>query len=256
MSATPWLFVHRRSPGARARLICFPHAGGQPVAFAGWPAALPPAVDVLCAHLPGRGRRFAEPPITDRAALVEAIGPAIAADLASDPRPAVFLGHSMGGVLAFELCRWLAARGHPRPAHLVVVAHRAPHVPLARAPVHAAGDAALVAELRRLGGTPAEVLASDELMALFMPMIRADYTVAETWLPGREATVDVPILALGGWSDPNVSPAAIEAWRGHTTAGFDWAMFEGGHFFLHARPGALWPALRPLLTRDEVRSGG
>ncbi|MGW6529417.1 thioesterase II family protein [Streptomyces venezuelae] len=46
----------------RLRLCCLPYAGGTGAVFKDWPAALPPGIQLLTAHLPGRGDRFAEPP--------------------------------------------------------------------------------------------------------------------------------------------------------------------------------------------------
>ena len=141
----------------------------------------------------------------------------------------------------------LDARELRRPDHLIVVGHRPPHLPLARAPVHDAPDALMIGELCRQGGTPAEVLASDEMMDILLPMIRADYAIAETWLPGPEARVHVPLTAVGGWSDADVHPRAVEGWGRHTDADFAWHMVEGGHFFLHERPHTMQPILEPIL---------
>lgn len=240
------------APGA-PRLIGFPHAGGQPAALAGLAVVLSADAELRAVYLPGRGRRVGEAPIADRERLIDALGPRLAA-LLDDGRPTVFLGHSMGCVVAFEACRWLRDRGHRRPDHLVVVAHRSPHTPLARPPVHAAPPEALMRELHRQGSTPDEVLASDEMMDLLLPMIRADYTIAETWHLEPEVRIDVPITAIGAWSDADVHPRAVEAWGRHTTAGFDWRMVEGDHFFLQSRPDALRPALGPILDGARRRA--
>lgn len=243
-----WLVDVQRPPAPRVELVCFPHAGGQPAAFAEWPRRLPPDVALRAVQLPGRAQRLAEPPVADRAALIERMAAPLAAAVERSSAPVIWLGHSMGAVLAFELCRALSARRLPRPALLVVAAHRPPHRPLAGPNLHSADDEAMLDDLRRVGATPPEVIADAEFMALLMPMIRADYAIAETWCPGA-VSVDVPLLALGGWSDDEVPPEAVEGWRGHTTAGFEWAMCEGDHFFLHARPGAAWATVRAALER-------
>ncbi len=57
--------------------------------------------------------------------------------------------------------------------------------PLAAPAAHAAcaGDADLLEEVRRLGGTPEAVLADRDLMDLLLPMVRADFRLVETYVP-------------------------------------------------------------------------
>ncbi|MCB9540739.1 MAG: thioesterase [Myxococcales bacterium] len=228
-----WFTTLADPPDATTRLLCLPHAGGQPAAFAAWPAHLPPTVELRVARLPGRAGRIGEPPIRDIDPLVEALG---AAMRALPALPTVIFGHSMGAAVGFALCRWLARQGAPAPTHLVVAGRRAPHLPPTTPPVHDASDEALVAELRRLGGTPPQVLQHRELLELLLPMLRADYRIAETYHAPATATVDCPLLALGGEDDADVPPAALAAWGHHTTAAFRAQQLPGGHFFLHERP--------------------
>ncbi|MBU3068095.1 alpha/beta fold hydrolase [Nocardia sp. NEAU-G5] len=74
-------------------------------------------VDVLAIQYPGRQDRLREPGITDLAYLADLI----AAELAclDDGLPAVFFGHSMGAILAFEVAWRLENSGRvPRSERL------------------------------------------------------------------------------------------------------------------------------------------
>src|SRR5207247_11422405 len=97
-----------------------------------------------------------------------------------------------------------------------VAAHARPRRPERLQPMHALSDAEFRDELRRLNGTPAAVLESEELMQAVLPTIRADFQLCETYDPADEPPLDCPILALGGRDDARASAADLEAWRAYT----------------------------------------
>jgi medium-chain acyl-[acyl-carrier-protein] hydrolase len=243
----PWLPYRRPRAGARLRLFCFPYAGGGAGAFRGFQEALPAHVEVAAVQLPGREGRLHHAPIADMARLVAAIADGLAPALG--PLPFAFFGHSMGAAIAFELARELRRRGAgggPAPAHLVVSACPAPHLPDTDG-THALPDAEIIDHLRVLGGMSEEILANRELMEMILPVFRADAAVTETHAHAEEAPLDVPITAIGGLDDDKAPRADLEAWRRHTRAAFALEMLPGGHFFLQtARPGLLAVLARAL----------
>jgi len=85
--------------------------------------------------------------------------------------PFAFFGHSMGALIAFELARHLRRRAWPAPRHLFLSAARAPQRPPA-SPLHHLPEPALLSELRRLNGTPPEILQEPELLAVVLPLLR------------------------------------------------------------------------------------
>lgn len=96
-------------------------------------------------------------------------------------------GHGMGATMAFECARLLRANGR-EPQALFVSAQRAPQLPAPGAPIHGLDDDAFLDEVLALGGTDAGVLASDEMRALFMPVLRARIKEArDGGLPDTEA---------------------------------------------------------------------
>ena len=200
--------------------------------FRGWSDALSsPMVEVVPVQLPGRETRWAEKPIPRVRPLIELA----ARDLLPwlEP-PFALLGHSMGALLAFELARELRRRGAPQPRHLFVAARAAPHTHRPLRPTYSLGDVAFVEELRRLNGTPPEVLANPELLDIMLPMVRADFELCETYAYAPEPPLACPISAYGGSDDDHVTPHMIDAWRLQTTGRFSSRIFPGGHFFFRA----------------------
>jgi len=243
-----WL-VRRGSPAlARLRLFCFAHAGGAASTFRDWPAELPPAIDVCAIQLPGREGRIAEEPLTSLAATVPAVAGAIRPLL---DVPFAFFGHSMGGLIAFELARELRRTGAPQPSHLLVSGRRAPTVPTRKADIHALPTPEFLRAIRDYDGTPAEVFENEQLLELILPVLRADLTLTETYTYQPGPPLGMPVSAFYGREDPTVTAADADAWRHQTTGAFRIHELPGGHFFLQTAQQQLLLAisedLAPLL---------
>lgn len=248
-----WFTRVRPRPDAAIRLFCFPHAGGAASSYFHWPAALD-GIDVLAVQPPGREGRLPEPPIADMPTLLERLVAAIEPHL---DRPCMFFGHSMGSLVAFELARELRSRGLRTPERLYVSGRRSPTLPSREPPLHVLPDGELAAELnRRFGGLPAAILAEPELMALFLPVIRADLTVLERHEFRPDPVLDLPVTALGGEDDARAAEADLAAWRALTSSGFALRRFPGGHFYLHDRRDAFLRAFAAMLSADLATAPG
>jgi len=191
--------------------------------------ALPPWVELSILQLPGREALFGAPMYQSMKPLVDAILPIIT--LALDTSFA-FFGHSLGAHVAFEVARRLRNKNISSPRGLVVSGTRAPHLPSRRTPLHDLPTPRLIDQLRRYGGTPEAVLQNQELMDIFLPPLRADLTIFETYSPASESPFDFPITAFGGQTDHRTDPDELEAWKEHTTGSFSVRFFAGGHFYL------------------------
>jgi medium-chain acyl-[acyl-carrier-protein] hydrolase len=198
--------------------------------FQHWSRNLPSGVEVCPIQLPGRGKRWHEPPFTRLLPLVKAIAQGLLPYL---DRPFAFYGHSMGAMISFELARLLRREGKPQPVHLFVSSSDAPHLGSTLQPIYDLPEPELMDELRRLNGTPKAAFEHPELMQLLLPLIRADFAVCQTYVYSDEPPLDCTISAFGGKQDPDVSRESLNQWRRHTTSAFSLRMLEGDHFFLH-----------------------
>jgi medium-chain acyl-[acyl-carrier-protein] hydrolase len=226
-----WVTCPKTNPQANLRLFCFPYAGGSSLSFRTWALSLPKNIEVCPVELPGRGTQMKSTPFTRMEPLVIAFAPILLPYL---DKPFAFFGHSMGGLLSFELARHFCKEYGKKPSHLFVSASRAPQIPSPKPPIHALPETEFKQELRRLNGTPASVLENAELMQIITPLLRADFAVLETYVYTQQPPLECTITAFGGLEDQEINTQELEGWRSQTKNSFQLEMFSGDHFFIHS----------------------
>lgn len=214
-------------PDAAVRLLCLPHAGAGASVFRGWGRGLPPAIGPCPVQPPGRERRMSEEPFTAVQPLVRQLAAEVVASVAS---PYAVFGHSTGALSAFELIREVRRLGAPGPVHLFVAGRRAPQLPIRRSELARLSLPELADLLRRLGGTPPELLADMDLLALMQPLLAADFSVNEDYEYAAQDPLSIPVTAFAGASDAGADVAMMTAWHEQTTAEFAIHPLDGGHF--------------------------
>jgi medium-chain acyl-[acyl-carrier-protein] hydrolase len=248
VSTSNWLACYKPNPRASLRLFCFPYAGGRASIFRNWPDGLPANIELYTVELPSRGKRIKEPPFSRMAPLVHAIANAI------DPylgKPFCFFGHSMGALISFELTRLLRHHRGLEPSHLFVSGSPAPQIPDAHPRTFDLPEPEFIEVLRRLNGTPPEVLENSELLQLMLPTLRADFELLQVYEHVDEPPLTCPITAFGGLQDEEVSRQDLEGWREQTTNTFTLKNFPGDHFFVNTDR----PQLLRALSQDLERLG-
>ncbi|WP_308050549.1 alpha/beta fold hydrolase [Streptomyces sp. TRM72054] len=253
-TASPWLRRPLPRPAARVSLVCCPHAGGSAAFYTPWARLLPPDVELVAVQYPGRQDRLTEPPAGSMDELAGAVAEALRGD--RPDREHVLFGHSMGASVAWETALRLEATG-AGPRHVVVSGRPGPGRQCPGT-VHLRDDDGLAAELRRLDGTHADLLADPEIRAVLLPAVHADYRLVETYRPDTAARLRCPLTALTGDRDEEATQTDTAAWRGATSGAFSSLVLPGGHFYLVAQVervvaavldacGASVPASHPVL---------
>lgn len=226
-----WLVRAAGGLAPRLRLYCFSYAGGSAAGFAKWQAALGPEVEVCAVELPGHGMRRSEAPMTSLQQVVESVAQVIARQ---GPLPFAFFGHSLGGLLAFETARYCMRHGLALPRHLFASGCSAPQHRSPSRNLHLLEDDALIEQLRDYNGTPAELLAHRELMALVLPLLRADFGLVENYAYRPSPRLPLPITVLAGTTDEHAKTEQVEGWRKETGASCQIEWFDGDHFFIQS----------------------
>ncbi|MFI5823350.1 thioesterase II family protein [Streptomyces rishiriensis] len=210
------------------QLLCLPHSGGNGSSYRAWLAAAEPDVDVVPVQLPGRETRLAEPPFTDQPTLIAELTDVVRR--AGFNRIALF-GHSMGAVLAVNLCRALERAGTP-VAHVFVSGHGGPSQrPEASFPTDAPDETILDA----LGATGAPnyeaLLQYPELRRMVLRVIRADLGLVLTGFVAGPP-VQAPITVLNGKDDPTPAGWDLDEWATMTHDTCTSHRLPGDHFYL------------------------
>lgn len=217
--------------------------------YARWKRQLPAWIELCPLELPGRGRRFAEELQTDLHVLADQLAGEIEERV---DQPYALFGHSLGGLLTFELAHALRRRGLPAPQALFASAAAAPsrresHLELAQAQT----DAQLMERMRRLGGTPEAVFADEEMLRLTLPVLRADFLLCGRYRYYRRAQLGCPIHVFGGKGD-RLSVESLSAWQDETCAGFSLEMLDGDHFFINTGEARLLELVLGRLQQPDL----
>lgn len=251
MNTTTLFATLTPNPAAQLRLVCFAYAGGSSATYLPWLKLLHPDVELVVCQLPGRGTRLFEDPYDQIEPLVQDLCKAIhpLCDM-----PLVFFGHSMGSKVAYELCLAMQANNLPLPVHFIASAAAAPFHIRRKAPIHDLPEKEFIAALSKLNGTPQQVLNNPELMALFLPALRADFKLVETYINPSRTIVPTRLTLMGGVMDETVSPSELADWNKLFTLTSKIRWFEGDHFYINHKTFAVLQQLNDMMDLDILRT--
>jgi len=205
-----------------------------------WAEWLPAPIEVCPVELPGRSTRLGEPLYYRLEPLIESAARGLAPYF---DKPFALFGHSLGALISFELARYLRHHLGITPIHLFVSGHQAPHILDNEPPIHNLPEDEFSRKISEFNGMPDELLANAELMELFIPILKADFEMCETYTFKTGEKLSCPISAYGGLADRHVTRQDLEAWREHTSHSFVLKMFPGDHFYLQANRSLLLQAI-------------
>lgn len=211
-------------------LFCFPYAGGNGATFNEWPALIPKDIQIIPIHYPGRGIRFNEPLQHTVSGLVDVLYQELSQRTGDQPYS--FFGHSLGSLIAFELIRRLRPSSYPLPQHLIVSGAGAPQFP-EKSPISHLPDAAFMLEVQNnYQGFHEDLSQSAEVMALFTPILRADFSMSESYLYKAEDPLDCTLSVFNSINDPMLVHEELLDWQKHSTKKVNFYPIPGDHFSL------------------------
>ncbi|MFA1820382.1 thioesterase II family protein [Virgibacillus oceani] len=221
--------VFRPNSEASFRLFCFSFAGGSASFFGDWQPILSQSGIETCAiQMPGREDRLSEKLLTN---VDEIVSEVIEALEDFQDKPFAFFGHSMGTLISFEVARKLRLLKMRQPNILFMSSGKAPQIQPRRI-LHTLPNDSFLLKIKELGGTPDVIMENEDLSNIYLPILRADFKMIETYKYIDSNPLDTKIVAYGGRIDEEVKYEDIVAWEDHSLKPLKINMYEGSHFYL------------------------
>jgi len=216
----------------KVKLFCFPFAGGAASSYSQWRQPLLPEIELRAIELAARGRRMREPNYKTIDEAVDDVFNLIQKEITEGPY--ALYGHSMGSMIAIELAHKIRKNNLPEPIHAFFTGRAAPEVPRTnKRTLHHLSDDEFKKQLLEMGGTPKEFFQHPELLEVFLPLLKGDFRLTETYIhPKKDSPLNYDITVMSGKEDEDTQDE-VEAWRIHTSKNCNIHYFEGGHFFIY-----------------------
>ncbi len=251
MLHSKWFITPQPKPEAELKILCFPYAGGNASTYLPWSKDLPEHVELIAVQLPGRANRLFEPAHSDMDSLVNEIMTLIPVVI---DRNYILFGHSLGSRVAFEVMHQCKLKGLRMPKHFIASGSRAPDIPSRIEAFHHLPDDEFIQELAELNGTPKEILENEELMAICLPALRADFKVSDSHIHKADTVLDCHASLFTGREDSDISESDLTSWEKFFSKTIDRHSFAGDHFFIENNKGEVLKRLGLIIRQTLAQS--
>ncbi len=212
------------------QLFIFPHAGGSEVSYVPIEKELLPVTVTSTICYAGRGRRIHEPFLKDMDATAKDCMEIVRKNR-DQQLPLVFLGHSLGALIAFETMACMRRYDMDLPELVFFSGRKGPAAVSENTNRSLLPDDELLTCLSRMGGIPEYFLRHPDFLSFYLPIIRNDLRLNDTYSYRHREAFDLPFVIMNGTDDESVGPDPAIFWKEHTTAACYQEWLEGNHFY-------------------------
>lgn len=211
-------------------LICIPYAGGSGTIYCKWKNHLYSSIELCPIELKGRGKRFKEKFYGSLKEAVKDIYIQIKDKIYDDY---AIYGHSLGGLLAYELYYKINEIGSKKPKHIFFSGCKAPNVIREKESIYNLSNYYFMNKIIEFGGVPEELLNNKKLLEVFIPILRNDFKIFETYdYIEKINKIECNISVLNGKQD-SINLEDKLAWNKLCSEKCRIYNLEGNHFFLN-----------------------
>ncbi len=230
-------------------LFCFPYAGGSSIVYNKWKRYTNSYIDIVPVELAGRGKRLDEH-LYDK--MEDAVD-----DLYEIIKERVngsygLFGHSMGSIIAYEIAHRINNSNLPNPQYLFISGKKPPHIERYKKIVHTLSDHEFKKELIDIGGTPREIFENEELLDLFLPILRKDFKVIENYKYTKRPPLDIETIVFYGLQE-NIQYSEAAQWNSYANKGCRIFEVEGNHFFINHSAKDVVNIINNIVAKDYRR---
>ncbi|KEQ21810.1 thioesterase II family protein [Paenibacillus tyrfis] len=234
----------------KIKLFCLPYAGASAFIYNKWVNKLNDEIQLVPYELSGHGLRYHEPHYTSFSEIITELESYIKQNVHYGDYYALF-GHSMGGTIVYELTHHLLSQGFYKPEIVYISGKGPPGKKRRERLLHLLPDEEFKEEIFKLGNTPREILDDNVFEKYYLPTLRNDFRLLETYLFEKKKDIlDCPIAILYGNTDERTADNILD-WSKYTKQECYFFEFDGGHFFIHEH----FESIIKILNRSLYRGG-
>ncbi|MET0234561.1 MAG: amino acid adenylation domain-containing protein [Kibdelosporangium sp.] len=230
----PW-----SNPAGRPAVLCVPPSGSGCGRYRAWQKELGDAVAVIGVQLPGRENRLADAHPRSLAELLSAVADEVVA-LVDPDQPLIVFGESFGGLIAYELTRWLGEEGS-WPKALVLAACEPPHV-----------TCGIDEHTARVDDELAAAALDEDTRAQVRALVRRDLELTVGYVLPASPGVEAEVHVWGGEDDDQAAPDKLDMWSEFLGSEVARRQFTGGHVFAMHHPHEIPMLLSSILAPQDV----
>lgn len=230
-------------------LFCLPYAGGSEITYYEWKKYLDPSIQLKPISLKGRGKRFTEGFYNSIEEAVDDIFSNYISQ-SKDEDYAIF-GHSMGGLLAYELYYKICEKNFKLPTHMFFSGYESPDKSTDVDISYTLPDKEFLNKVFELGGTEKEIIENEELLELYLPILRNDFRILDQYVyknKGFKIRCNVSVL-IG--KEDRVDKEKLLSWSNLVDIPVNFYTFNGNHFYINTSTKQLIDVINKTLCGNK-----
>ncbi|MGY3804910.1 thioesterase II family protein [Pigmentibacter ruber] len=226
------IFIANKVNHPEVKLIINHHAGGNAAFYFKFTEHFPKNWEIYFIDLPLRSYHSHSSYLKERTDLYHFFSNFL--DNFETGNIAIF-GHSLGGHISFELAYYLEEINNINIKWLGISSKNPPNPLKNTNPLYTYNDEELINWLRKVNGTPNELLENREILNLFLPSLRHDLELYHNLNSSFELKnkIEAPISIFYGKKDTAIEEQLINNWKNFTNNSCNIFDFNGDHFYFN-----------------------
>lgn len=216
----------------KVKLFCIPYAGGMASAYYKWKDDLADYIELCPLEPAGHGRRIKDPFYETVYTAADDMSDIISG-LIADGEDYAMYGHSLGSLCAFETYYALKKKGVREPVHIFFSGRNAPDDKDDPTGYYKLPDREFLEKVYFYGGNTEAMMENKELRDFFIPILRSDFKLAETYeYRPRDEKILCNMTIVNGAEDLSVLKADLDHWQKFAGKACHFNKIGGTHFFI------------------------
>jgi len=216
----------------KVRLFCFSYTGASASYYFAWNKSLANEIELLPIEMAGRGSRMDEEFYSTFQGAVEDLYCIIESKLDS---PYILLGNCMGGILCYELAVKILQLNKPLPSHMIIIGQGAPEFCSEFVKLNNLSEQELIYKIRQMGGDKEHKLDDPEIASFFLPVLRADCRIFDSYKLKNVNKILSDITVIGGKRDPINNYDSFIKWDNYTDGSVNTILINEDHYFIESQ---------------------